>query len=90
MQLSFLVVAAASVVSSCHKHYGEKEYGWHYPAVYVAKPSFLPKLKAAYLDGKYSVDVHKIVAPSFKPLPYKKGVGTFAVVLSKFTTNQFV
>lgn len=61
-----------TVVIACNKGYGG---GWGEPHHLVWKPTLIPKLKQAFIDGKLSVDYHKIIAPSLKPLPYKKGVG---------------
>jgi len=68
--------ALIGVAVACNKghHVG---HGWGEPQPFIVfpKPTLIPKLKQAFLEGKLSVDYHKIVAPSLKPLPYKKGYG---------------
>ncbi len=66
-----LMISSMTLVIACNKGYGG---GWGEPQL-IWKPTLIPKLKQAFIDGKLSVDYHKIIAPSLKPLPYKKGVG---------------
>lgn len=63
-----------TAVIACNKGYAGG-WGWGEPVIVLPKPTLLPKLKAAFIDGKLSVNYHKIVGPSLKPLPFKKGIG---------------
>lgn len=83
-----------TAVIGCNKGYSGG-WGEPQPVIILPKPTLIPKLKQAFIDGKLSVNYHKIVAPSLKPLPYKKGVGwigkgwghNFNAIVSLFPNN---
>ncbi|CAL8139720.1 unnamed protein product [Orchesella dallaii] len=73
--LVLVISSLAGYSLSCNKGYVQTGWGQVEPVIIIPKPQLFPKLKQAFHEGKLLVDYHKIVGPSLKPLPYKKGVG---------------